>query len=444
MSHKPGSNLSLEPDRVHDVIIVGAGLAGLAAAKSLLAQGLQVVVLEADDRPGGRLKTDRFNGFLLDHGFQVYLTNYHSAGQILDLKSLGLKSFQPGAMVRFANHWHSVKDPLRSPPKAMLWDTIKTLASPIATWEDLWTLFRYRQGLIKLSSEEILERPGIPTIERLRQVGFSERIIDRFFRPFLGGIFLDDRLSMDSTRMEFVFRAMSLGTAALPADGIQSIPESLCKDWKPGVLRLGTTVSQCVDGAVVTSDAKRILGRKILIATEASGALRLLGSGLGIHQPVAWNGTTCLYFSIERSVAPTKEPILFLNGNLRNTPSGLSINHVAFPSLVQPTYAPEGKVLASVNINGHRDISGRELIDRVQTQLEHWFGWTVSTWQHLRTYSVPCAFTNPADPLMPTPQRGLFQIDRNVFACGDYTTTASIEGAIQSGLLAADAILGST
>lgn len=141
MSHKPGSNLSLEPDRVHDVIIVGAGLAGLAAAKSLLAQGLQVVVLEADDRPGGRLKTDRFNGFLLDHGFQVYLTNYHSAGQILDLKSLGLKSFQPGAMVRFANHWHSVKDPLRSPPKAMLWDTIKTLASPIATWEDLWTLF---------------------------------------------------------------------------------------------------------------------------------------------------------------------------------------------------------------------------------------------------------------------------------------------------------------
>jgi phytoene dehydrogenase-like protein len=436
-------NDSPKGDRVHDAIIIGAGLAGLVAAKSLIAQGLDVVVLEADDRPGGRLKTDRVNGFLLDHGFQVYLTSYQTAGQILDLKSLGLKSFQPGAMVRCSNRWHTVKDPLRSPPKSMLWDAIKTIASPIANWEDLWTLFRYRQGLMKLTAQEILERPGIQTIDRLRQIGFSERIIDRFFRPFLGGIFLDDSLSMDSSRMEFVFREMSLGTAALPMGGIQSIPESLCKDWKPGVLRLRSTVAACDQESVITSDAKRVRGHKILVATEATGAKRLLGARLAIAEPLAWNGTTCMYFSIDRHAAPTREPILFLNGNLPSKPSGFSINHVAFPSLVQPSYAPGGKVLASVSINGHIETSGKQLIDQVQNELEHWFGWTVSRWEHLRTYSVPCAFSNPSDPLLPSPQRGLYKIENNLFACGDYTTTASIEGAMQSGLLAAQAILES-
>jgi phytoene dehydrogenase-like protein len=93
---------------VHDVIIVGGGLAGLTAAKALIDAGLDVVVLEADDRPGGRLKTDRVDGFLLDHGFQIYLTSYQTAGQVLDLKSLGLRSFEPGAMVRCGNTWNAV------------------------------------------------------------------------------------------------------------------------------------------------------------------------------------------------------------------------------------------------------------------------------------------------------------------------------------------------
>ena len=126
---------------MHDVVIVGAGLAGLTAARSLIQAGLDVVVLEADDRPGGRLKTDRVDGFLLDHGFQVYLTGYQTAGEILNLKSLNLRSFEPGAMVRVGNTWHTVKDPLRSPWNRMPSDAIKTLLAPIATWEDLWTLF---------------------------------------------------------------------------------------------------------------------------------------------------------------------------------------------------------------------------------------------------------------------------------------------------------------
>ena len=436
-------------DHVHTVVIVGAGLAGLTAAKMFYHAEIDVVVLEAENRPGGRLKTDRFEGFLLDHGFQVYLTNYQTACQFVDLASLKLRSFQPGAMIRCGNTWHTFKDPLRSSWSKMIPDALKTIASPIATWEDFWILLRYRQSLTKLNSMQVLERPGEPTIERLKKLGFSQRIIDRFFRPFLGGIFLDDRLDIDSSRMEFVFREMGLGTAALPEQGIQAIPESICRTIGSNIVRYNSTVSKVFDGGVELSDGTKVLGRNVILAVEPSGAKRLLGDTLPIPAKFSSRSTTCLYFSMETCAAPTREPILFLNGNLgtegdskdQSQIDGLTINHVAFPSLVQPSYAPSGQVLASVNINSASQLRGAELVHHVQQQLVQWFGWTISTWKHLRTYHVPCAFLSPSLPLLDTSNRGYFRLSENLYACGDYTQSSSIEGAIHSGMLVATAML---
>lgn len=439
-------------DHVHDVVVVGAGLAGLTAARLLNHADLDVVVLEADNRPGGRLKTDRFDGFLLDHGFQVYLTSYQTACQFINLSSLKLRSFEPGAMIRCGNSWHTFKDPFRSSWRKMIPDAIKTILSPIATWEDFWILSRYRHSLLKLNSFEVLDRPSVPTLERLKELGFSKRIIERFFRPFLGGIFLDDRLDIDSSRMEFVFREMGLGTAALPENGIQAIPDSMCKSLGSSIVRFNSTVAKVFDGGVELSDGQKFFGRKVVVAVDPSGAKRLLGDRLPIADKLPFRSTTCLYFSMETSAAPTREPILFLNGNLgaldvpmdQNRPDSVVINHVAFPSLVQPSYAPKGRVLASVNINAATEQRGAELVQQVQRELERWFGWTVSTWMHVRTYQVPCAFVSPSLPVFDTSNRGFFPLGQNLYACGDYTQSSSIEGAMHSGMLAATMILTSS
>jgi phytoene dehydrogenase-like protein len=440
----PSQKTSHHPsDHVHDVVIVGAGLAGLTAAKLIQSAKLSSVVLEADDRPGGRLKTDRFEGFLLDHGFQVYLTNYQTACQFIHLDSLKLRSFQPGAMIRCGNSWHTFKDPLRSAWSRMIPDAIKTILSPIASWEDLWILSRYRHSLSKLNAFEVLDRPSVPTLDRLTNLGFSQRIIERFFRPFLGGIFLDDRLDIDSSRMEFVFREMGLGTAALPEQGIQAIPDSMCKNLAPNTVRFNSTVSKVFDGGVELSNGDKVFGRRVVVATDPSGAKRLLGERLPIVDKLPFRSTTCLYFSMETCAAPTHEPILFLNGN-RSRSESTAINHVAFPSLVQPNYAPKGRVLASVNINSACEQRGSELVEQVQKELVHWFGWTVSTWKHLRTYQVPCAFVSPSLPMFDTADRGFYRLGSNLYACGDYTQSSSIEGAIHSGMLAATVLLTSS
>jgi monoamine oxidase len=62
-------------ESVADVVVVGAGLAGLSCAKQLSGMGRRVILLEASDRVGGRVRTDVVDGLNLDHGFQVLLTD---------------------------------------------------------------------------------------------------------------------------------------------------------------------------------------------------------------------------------------------------------------------------------------------------------------------------------------------------------------------------------
>lgn len=424
----------MKQDRVkHDVIVVGAGLSGLVAARRLVQSGQSVKVLEASDSIGGRIKTTSVNGFLLDHGFQVYLTGYEVAARELDLHALQLATFAAGARVRIGRSWSLVTDPLRSPPGKRLWHALQTACSPVATLTDKWLLWRFRHALVQRSVQDILNGENRAAIEKLRNFGFSERIIERFFRPFLGGIFLDRSLQTASSRMEFVFRTFSLGAAALPARGMQAIPEQIAAALPTGTIERSTTVAKVESGRVLLSDGTERLADAIVIATEASTARRLLGEVGDKTSVPGGMSTTCVTFSMER--APVLEPILLLNGN----PYG-RIHHVAFPSRVQPSYAPSGRDLASVNLVGKPDLVGAELVEAVRGELIEWFGWEAEHWCHLRTIHVPYALPDQSPGALSI-RPEIEVMAEKVVRCGDYCRTGSIEGAIQSGIAAAESIL---
>ena len=98
-------------ERGTSAVVVGAGLAGLAAARTLVAAGWQVRVFEASDAPGGRMRTDLVDGFRIDRGFQVLNSAYP------ELKTLGALAhrddavFDRGALLHLAGHRHRVVDP---------------------------------------------------------------------------------------------------------------------------------------------------------------------------------------------------------------------------------------------------------------------------------------------------------------------------------------------
>ena len=174
-----------------EVVVVGAGLAGLCAARRLAAAGVDVVVLEAADAVGGRVATDVVDGFLLDRGFQVHNTGYPEAARVLDHAALDLRAFTPGALVRVGDRLHRVADPRRRPLAAP-----GTVLAPIGS-----PLDKARVALLA-ARDALLPRPtGSPpapettTYEALRQRGLSDTVIDRFLRPFLAGVFLERELT---------------------------------------------------------------------------------------------------------------------------------------------------------------------------------------------------------------------------------------------------------
>jgi hypothetical protein len=385
-----------------EVAVVGAGLAGLACARVLQQRGMDVVVLESASRVGGRVATDTVDGFLCDRGFQVLLTGYPAARRWLDMEALSLRSFPAGALIRHGQSWVKLGDPLRHPG-----DLMATLTCPVGSFSD-----KLRVGFLRLALAA-----GWPlctqgsTQDLLTRWGFSREFIERFFRPFFGGVFLERELSTLAAKFAYLFHLFSSSRVTVPARGMGAIPQQLAEPLS-GQVWLNTPF-QGLDGTLLSTPRGQLLAKNVVLAGAAQEAV--LGGPITPFQRTQthyfttsnWPWGDHLMLGQPGSVIVTLAP---LRAYSRDGQTLLAASVVAPQASLEP-----GHAAASL-------------------QLESWF--PDLKFRHLASYDIPLALPVEETDLQRSPRLG-----EHFFACGDHRQSGSIQGALESGEQAASAII---
>ncbi len=412
--------LRINPMPKTDVIIIGAGLSGLTCARSLQQSRVGFVILESADDIGGRVRTDCVEGFRLDRGFQVFLEAYPEPKRWIHLEDLQLRSFYPGAQVWFGGRFHKMSDPFRRPLHA-----IGSLCNPIGGFTDKMKVAVVRAKACRGSLAEVFNRPERTTLAHLTEAGFSPAMIERFFRPFLGGIMLDRELDTSSRIFEFLFRMFAKGNSALPEKGMGELPKQLAAGLPADSIRRNSRVVRWDAKQVELASGEVWDARAVVIATEGPAAAKLTG----LTPAVGSRSVQCHYYVGPRP--PAGEPILFLDGTGKHP-----YNTAVFINSISPAAAPPGMGLLSVTALGERPVNEAD----ARQQLRSWFGEDVAQWRRLREYVIPHAQPHWSQIRVPGTIPDA-RLGRNRYACGDYRWTASINGAMESGRFAAEAVL---
>jgi phytoene dehydrogenase-like protein len=404
------------------VIIIGAGIAGLTCAKYLRDRGIQSLILEASDGVGGRVRTDKYEGFLLDRGFQILLTAYPEAQKLLNYESLDLKAFKSGAMIRDIqkNDFSVMTNPFKEPASIL-----SSLTSNVGSLADKLRVLRLIMDTGNIQ-EEIFENQSVSTIDYLRDYGFSDSMIQQFFKPFFGGVFLENELTTSANFFKYIFGKFYEGDAVIPAQGIQKIAEQIAEKLYIGTVKLNTKVVKIDGNRVYLENGDRLYGEKIILATDGFQADKLLGK----IPDRKFNATTCTYFSANKS--PLKENMLVLNPNRASV-----VHNLCVPSDIASGYAPEGKSLISVSTQGFDLQDENESAKNIKRELTTWFGKEVETWEHLKTYHIPQAL-----PTFDNAQNGMnnLKLSDILYQCGDTTAYPSLNAAMATGRKVAEMI----
>ncbi|MFI6233887.1 FAD-dependent oxidoreductase [Micromonospora sp. NPDC050784] len=401
-----------------DVVIVGGGLAGLAAARRLHRAGVPWRLVEADGRLGGRVATDVVDGYLIDRGFQVLNTAYPRLGTLLDTDQLNLGYFTSGVLVRKGDNLLRLVNPLREPTGGP-----GTALAGVGSLLDRLRFAALATGSATLPASRLLAAPETSTETALRRAGLSDAIIEELLRPFLSGVFIERELSTSSHVLAMVLRSFARGRIGLPAEGMAALPRAIAAPLPADLLDRDTPVAEVTSGRVRTQ-AGDIRCRAVVVAVDPPAAAALLPALARVRM----HSYTTYYHSAPEP--PLTEPILLVDGDRRE----LVANTVVL-SNAAPTYAPTGRHLIATSVVG--PTAPPE--PTIRAELTRLYGRSTADWTHLTTVAIPEAL-----PAAPPPQGRLRKpvaMGEGLFVAGDHRDSPSIQGALTSGWRAAGAVL---
>lgn len=404
------------------ITIIGAGISGLTTAVYLHKKGYEIRILEASERAGGRIKTDLVNGFLLDRGFQVLLTEYPEAKALLNYEKLNLKKFLLGATVLYDDGQFEIADPFRRP--SLLFSTV---FAPVGSIKDKLNTFFLKNKLTNRSLSTIFKQPEIETVAKLKEYGFSEKMINRFFKPFFSGIFLENDLKTSSNMFDFVMKMFSEGDAAIPELGMEEIPKQLVQMLPPESITYNHKVTAIENNTIICENGTKFSTDKIIIATEATG----FANKFIVETKQHYHQVTNVYF--EAKLAPTNKAVVILNAATNKK----WVNNLTVMSNVSHKYAPKGSVLISISLNGIPAEDDVTLAQNMKNELKKWFGNQVDDWNMIKTYRINYALPN-LNSISNELDVSQFKINENLFICGDHLLNGSINAAMKTGRLVAE------
>ena len=401
-----------------DAVVVGGGLAGLSSAVALHRAGLAVIVCEAGDEVGGRIRTDRRDGFLLDRGFQVVLPAYPELRRQVDVSTLRLRPFLRGVLAMTAGGracltgpWHG-RQAAAGTAGFLLSRPSDSLALATLSMRDM------------LAPDQMIRAadPAVTTAQDLRR-RIGQATFAEVLKPFLAGVFLDPSLDTPARLFHLIWRCFLRGGGALPDGGMQMLPFVLAGGLPDGTVRTGTKVTEVSGSGVRTNAGEEIRARAVVIATDGTAAATL-APGLA---PPAWHPVTTFYYRLPAS--PLGPPVLVVDGR-----DELLLNAVVL-SDVAPRYAPADAALAAASVPGRADPA---LEPRVRSGLARMYDTSTRDWELLDVYAIPRAL-----PVLAAgqPLARPVRLGPGRYVCGDHRDTPSVQGALVSGRRAARAVL---
>lgn len=425
-----------------DVIVVGAGVAGLQAAGRLHEAGLDVLVVEASDRVGGRAGTERVSGFVVDKGFHLVNSAEHGEDAKLELGCFapGVDLQLDGKRIRYGDRVGGEGGfqglggvvGMSGPGAPGAGTVLRTpLGSPAERRRQSGWLLRVAQS----RPETILDGRERSAAALVAEVGLSRRVIDGFLRPYLEAFAAeaDPGLSVSGRAMELALRQLVRGRWCLPAQGIAAIPHRLAERLPPGAVRLETEVLMVYANGIVTADAV-LRSSAVVVATDPATAVELLP---GLHEPQLRSVTT---FHHVATLPPPRTDTAFAAAPavLVDADPHSPVARTAAVSQAVPGRSPDGRTLVSTNVVGHGGTRTSELEAAVRARLGELYPAGGDRWECVAVHHFPHAV-----PAMTSPHnlRRPVRLIHGLYVCGDHRGAAGIDGAMESGRRAASSVL---